>query len=181
MIAAWLLKNTEQNAPDPACAFLGLINTQAQVRPSSPWASCGALMILVLGLWGCGPGGLEGTIPISGRVTYQGQPLTVGEVRYLPVDTDQGRMARGKLQSDGRFQLTTLKTGDGALPGKYRVVVVVFPEEGAKSATDRLSNKQQPGGPQQPPIPLKYYRPESSGLTDQVDANHPGHREFELD
>ena len=66
--------------------------------------------------FGCGRGGL-GTIPIRGKVVYNGEPLGHGEVLYNPVDVSQ-RRARGKIQSDGTFKLTTLEKDDGALPGE---------------------------------------------------------------
>ena len=37
--------------------------------------------------------------------------------------TDGGRDAKGKIEPDGRFILTTHQEGDGAIIGVYRVVV----------------------------------------------------------
>ena len=54
-------------------------------------------------------------------MTYKGQPLTMGIVTFEP--DGYGRMATGKLQSDGTFILSTLKDGDGAAVGHHRVFV----------------------------------------------------------
>ncbi len=47
--------------------------------------------------------------------------MTKGTVRFEP--DGYGRMASGKLQSDGTFVLSTLKDGDGVVAGHHRVFV----------------------------------------------------------
>ena len=42
---------------------------------------------------------------------------------FVPVTLETGRAARGKIDQDGRFELTTFNEGDGALPGDYKVTV----------------------------------------------------------
>lgn len=61
--------------------------------------------------------------PVSGTVEYQGKPLTHGDVVFVPALLETGPMARGKIDQDGRFVLTTLHEGDGTLPGDYKVTV----------------------------------------------------------
>jgi hypothetical protein len=63
-------------------------------------------------------------IPVKGKVTYKGQPVTKGIVRFEP--DGYGRMASGPLQSDGTFVLTTLKEGDGVVAGEHRVTIEGF-------------------------------------------------------
>ena len=72
---------------------------------------------------GCGmSGGANAAlIPVKGKVTYKGQPLTQGRVTFESEDT--GRRASGKLQSDGSFVLTTYKEGDGVVAGDYMVII----------------------------------------------------------
>jgi len=60
------------------------------------------------------------TVPVKGRVTYLGKPLTKGTVKFEP---DSGREAHGDIKSDGSFVLSTFKEGDGAVPGTHRVAV----------------------------------------------------------
>jgi hypothetical protein len=70
-------------------------------------------------------------ISVKGKVTYKGQPVTKGIVRFEP-DSGFGRMATGQLQSDGTFELTTLKQGDGVVAGEHRVTVSDFDKSIAK-------------------------------------------------
>jgi hypothetical protein len=59
-------------------------------------------------------------VPVSGRVTIDGQPLTRGSVKFVP---SNGRPSSGKIGEDGAFTLTCYEGGDGALLGKHRVQV----------------------------------------------------------
>ena len=96
-------------------------------RPAFTLSAWGlSLPVVVSFIAGCGGGNPLDTIPVGGRVTMDGKPLTTGEVRYLPKDAQNGRVASGAIQPDGSFALTTLKAEDGALRGDYRVVVVVY-------------------------------------------------------
>jgi hypothetical protein len=86
-----------------------------------PLAVAAPLLLLV---GGCGPsGGVSAveTVPVKGKVTYKGKPLTKGVVTFEP--RNSGRTATGQIGPDGDFELTTLKKGDGAAPGKHRVSV----------------------------------------------------------
>ena len=68
---------------------------------------------------GCGPG-RPATTRVSGRVTYQGKPVTEGRIVFQP---EHGRPAMGTLDADGRYTLTTFDAGDGALLGHHRVTI----------------------------------------------------------
>ena len=110
--------------------------------------------------WGCGPGG--GTnpslVPVKGKVTYKGMPLTKGTIKFVP--DGYGREARGAIQSDGSFVLTTQKEGDGAVAGEHRVAITGFDKGLAK---DRALTK--------------FASPNTSRLIAEVD---PEHTEFNL-
>jgi hypothetical protein len=60
-------------------------------------------------------------VPVKGRITYRGKPLNQGSITLEA--TDGGRDAKGKIEPDGSFTLTTNQDGDGAIIGVYRVVV----------------------------------------------------------
>jgi hypothetical protein len=68
-----------------------------------------------------GSGSVTSTVPVKGKVTYQGKPLTQGTITFEPDDI--GREAHGNISADGSFTLTTYKEGDGAVPGLHRVAV----------------------------------------------------------
>ena len=75
----------------------------------------------MLGLWLDRRPVRRPTVPVKGKVTYKGKPLTQGEIVFEPESA--GREAHGGIQSDGTFELTTYKQGDGAVPGTHRVAV----------------------------------------------------------
>jgi hypothetical protein len=113
-----------------------LDNKQARVH-AIKLALVGALF---LGCWsGCGvkgAGTLPSLIPVKGKVTFKGEPLTSGTIHFEP--DDFGRPATGKLQSDGTFVLTTLKQGDGVVPGHHKVSIT---ETDRKTKTFALLKK----------------------------------------
>ena len=72
---------------------------------------------------GCGDEtGLEKRYPVSGTVTYNDQPVKHGQIHFLP-ETVGGRSATGVIE-DGQYSLTTMVPNDGAVPGKYQVIIV---------------------------------------------------------
>jgi hypothetical protein len=87
---------------------------------------------------GCGPatGTPPSLLPVKGKVTYKGQPLTQGIVRFEP--DGYGRGADGKLQPDGTFVLSTLKEGDGVVAGHHRVYIAQVDK---RLARDRAISK----------------------------------------
>jgi hypothetical protein len=111
--------------------------------------------LLVGGCWGCGSGSgaLPALIPVKGKVSFKGQPVTKGVVRFEP--DGYGRGASGHLQPDGSYVLTTLKEGDGVVAGHHKICIT---ETAAPKAKDL--------------IPKKYASPNSSTLTADVDTEH---------
>jgi hypothetical protein len=79
-------------------------------------------LLLLLGVTGCG----GKSYPVHGKVTYpDGTPLTEGLVVFeQQQEGGKAIMARGDIQPDGTYRLSTNKPGDGVPPGKYRVMVV---------------------------------------------------------
>ena len=84
-----------------------------------------AIAVVLLGLAGCGGPRLY---PVHGKVTWEdgaeARELAGGLVICESVDGKVG--ARGDIEQDGSFQLSTYKPGDGVLPGKHRVAVVEY-------------------------------------------------------
>jgi hypothetical protein len=74
-------------------------------------------------LAGCG-GGSEGREPVhkvSGTVTLSGSPVGGASVSFAP--EEKQRVATARTKDDGTFELTTYDYGDGAMAGKYKVLV----------------------------------------------------------
>jgi hypothetical protein len=83
----------------------------------------GKIAALVL-VCGCAAGcsdGLPPRVPVAGKVTIDGQPVTFGSIRFVP--TDGGRLATAQIGKDGSFTLTAYKLNDGCVPGTHRVAV----------------------------------------------------------
>jgi hypothetical protein len=79
------------------------------------------ILVVLCGVTGCG-GGLY---PVRGKVVYEdGSPMTEGFVICETRDGGPAVMARGEIHSDGTFRLGTVKPGDGARAGTYRVLVL---------------------------------------------------------
>jgi hypothetical protein len=81
------------------------------------------VMIALLGACsGCGTSaGNAALIPVKGKVTYKGQPLTKGRVTFE--SQDSGKRSTGKLEADGTFVLSTYTQGDGVVAGDYTVII----------------------------------------------------------
>lgn len=70
-------------------------------------------------LFGCGPGRPE-VAPVRGTVTLGGRPIPMGIIQFWP---EEGRPARGTINQDGTYTLTTFESGDGAVLGKHVVTI----------------------------------------------------------
>lgn len=87
-------------------------------RTAPTWLA--PLLVAVLAA-GCG----SGRYTVTGRVTYpDGTPVTEGVVVGEAVEGDRRVMAQGVIGRDGSFTWGTLKPGDGAIPGSYKVAVL---------------------------------------------------------
>jgi hypothetical protein len=64
------------------------------------------------------------TVPVSGKVTADGQPVSGGNVSFLAFDKEQktGAMIAGQIDSTGGYVLFT-GGKEGAPPGRYKVTV----------------------------------------------------------
>jgi hypothetical protein len=127
------------------------------------------LLLAALGvLGGCGNKRLP-VAPAQGQVFYQGKPLAFGSVMFQP---SVGPPARGVIQSDGSFQLSTYGTNDGAVVGPHKVRIACFetqrPSNGAPAA------RQGEVGVGRSLIPQKYSNFDTGGLRVEVKAaNEP--------
>jgi hypothetical protein len=85
---------------------------------------CGVLGSLLSAavLAGAGCGGGVKPVKVQGVVTLDGNALSGATVTFAPLQQG-GRPAGAVTGADGKFWLTTFHTGDGALPGEYKVTV----------------------------------------------------------
>jgi hypothetical protein len=75
---------------------------------------------LGLGSAGCG----DRFYPVRGTILlHDGTPLAKGLVIFERIEGGPPASARGNLQADGRFELSTARPGDGVPLGRYRMVL----------------------------------------------------------
>jgi hypothetical protein len=143
-------------------------------------ATASGLMFALLALSGCG-GGVEGITPVHGTVTYKGQPLTEGEVNFVPDGGGPARGARGLLDSSGYYTLGTFDAADGAYAGKYKVTVIArgpdLPVPARKKGKMMEEDMQGSG---KPLIPRRYFNPTTSQLSAEVVDGKTNEINFEL-
>jgi hypothetical protein len=63
------------------------------------------------------------TYPVQGTVRFaDGQPVPVGTIEFR--SQSDGRIAKGPLNQQGHFQLSTFHNNDGAVAGQHQVIVI---------------------------------------------------------
>ena len=121
-----------------------------------------ATACLLLGLTGCGPR----MHPVRGTVTLEdGTPVTRGLVIFERVDGGPPVTARGDIQPDGRYELSTETPGDGVPAGRYRVSI------------NPLDTSDVPDEMKVLPFDVKYLNQKTSGLDFEVKS---GANEFPI-
>lgn len=120
-------------------------------------SQAGAMLALIF-LAGC-----SGESTVSGKVTFDGAPLTSGIVTFHPVGS--GPVGIGSIGEDGRF-VVAVGTSKTLPPGEYIVTVVATEPLGK----DKLDAKGAPMAPKAPKrvTPERYSNKESSDLRKTV-------------
>lgn len=97
-----------------------MMKNQYSVR----WIPSSLFVVFFLtGLIGCRPASLD-VQPVSGKVTYHGEPVSEAIVIFSPSD-NQGRGATGLTDANGNFSVSTGgTTKKGALIGEYGVTII---------------------------------------------------------
>jgi hypothetical protein len=153
--------------------------------------------VLLAGVLGCSNNGLS-LGKVRGTVTYKGQPVTAGEIVFLPDESKgtNGPSALGSISSDGTFIMSTEESGDGAVVGVHKVGIVgrdpkplgqgtVITESSTpedvlkvKASMGQPAKKKDAGGPTVRDrsgavyrliTPEKLQDPQSSGITIKVE------------
>jgi hypothetical protein len=93
---------------------------------SPKWCPLKGLWLGAVVLLTAGCGSQLKTVKVEGVVTLDGKALPGATVTFTPLG--EGRSASGRTDRDGGFRLTTFRTDDGALPGEYKVIVVMDKE-----------------------------------------------------
>jgi hypothetical protein len=114
---------------------------------------------------GCKPP-LPPMAPVKGKVTLDGQPVTSGQVSFVPADEKTGAgESAGTIGADGAYEIHTAGQS-GAPLGKYKVTV-----------TPDMSKAMQGGMTM--PFPQKYGDPRNTPLQVEV-INSPEQGRYDL-
>ncbi len=150
------------------------------------------LLVAMTGLVvaGCGSGertGSDPVFPVSGVVTYRGQPVAGADVTFY--NAEKNRSAFGRTNDKGEYKLTTFSANDGAVEGQHAVTVMKFEMGPAASpAADVESPEYVPPAfgestepkPPKSELPEKYADRATSELTATIKSDGPNQVNLDL-
>jgi hypothetical protein len=119
-------------------------------------ASVAILLGLIAVLTGCNSETKISVVPVSGKVTFQGQPASGAQVVLHPVGAKEDKKfaATGKVKDDGTFKIGVYADDDGAPPGEYVATVQWFKVVQTDGGVGRGPNV----------LPAKYAKADTSPL-----------------
>lgn len=149
----------------------------------SPVILAGLLMTI---LAGCGGETFPKTYPVTGTVTYKGEPLEGAEVALVPTDP-KVRSAGGTTDKKGKFAVTTYFSPKhqpaGAMTGDYAVTVTKKEVREAKEGESAIDQQKafMKLGPPKSLVPKKYQSPNTSGFKATVGTAAPEPLKLDLE
>jgi hypothetical protein len=125
---------------------------------------CGAFaatLLLAVGCSGKAEPERVAVYPVEGTVTFRGQPMPGAFIVLHPkTPNDKAPAPRAEVTKEGTLRVTTYNAGDGAPEGEY--VLTIQWNKLVKNGADVVA------GPNV--VPVKYSKPETSGIVVQVAA-----------
>jgi hypothetical protein len=133
--------------------------------------AAGLTLAMTVGLFaGCGRDSSQmETVAVSGVITFKGQPLSGATLFFVP---DKGPRATAESDKDGKFRVMTYRSGDGAVPGDFKITVAKYVPDPATANTHTPGSKNE--------VPEKYNNPASSGLTAKIEKGKKYELKFDL-
>ena len=121
------------------------------------------------------------TVPVSGIITLDGNPLAGANVLYVPTDPKVNAFS-GTTNAEGKYSLSQ-GLNKGAVPGSYKVVVEHFVKADGATVPAELSadlEQMKMAGLAKPSLPDKYMNYASTDLTATVEAAKADGYDFKL-
>ncbi len=83
------------------------------------------LLVVIAVVTGCNSESRLPVFPVTGKVTFKGQPADGAQVILFPVNTEVAAelAPSARVQKDGSFAITAYDSGDGAPEGDYVVTL----------------------------------------------------------
>lgn len=121
--------------------------------------ACSVLCVSV----GCSSENRLETGEVYGKVTYNGDPLQIGSLLFVP--TGGGPTAEANIESDGTFTMGTYELEDGAILGEHKVMITAITAPGGSGLPEDVIDGE--GAPVSI-IPERFGDLEKSGLVVNV-------------
>ncbi len=157
----------------------------------SRYLSSLCLFIALLMVSGCGGDSGTATVKVKGVVMAGGKAVEGAVITFY--SKTGGEAASGRTDAEGKFQLTTRKPNDGAVPGDYVVTVAKSGAEATVMSYDptksggmspeyiaSMKNAAKPPKEAKGALPAKYASIKDSGLIRTVTASGPNDFDFDL-
>lgn len=130
------------------------------IRAARPWGVAALLAVVTLAAGCGGGGGVQKAKEIRGVVTYKGEKLSSGTVRFLSANNE---VAFGRVLPDGTYIITDV------VPGEVKIGVQ---QGGEPKNVGDSSGKPVPKQTKPPVVlPAKYHDPATSGVVKTVDTS----------
>ena len=125
------------------------------------------LIALSVAASGCGDGKMR-TYPVSGTITYQGEPLAGATVGFSPKRAGEGDGGFARTDSNGFYQIQTTRghVNAGTTPGEYYVTIATDEMVATKTFSVESEDEGQENETVFLPFPEKY-----SGAGGGTDCN----------
>jgi hypothetical protein len=139
---------------------------------------------------GCSRADPLGFTPVTGRVTFDGQPLERGEIRFSPDSAagTNGPQSMSPLGPGGEFVLRGPGGRMGAVPGQH-MVYLAMPEDGPPTPPSGAeATGVAAGGADAAPqaglgmkkVPRRYLAAETAGLAATITPGEAARFDFEI-
>jgi hypothetical protein len=147
-----------------------------------------AACLSLLALLGCSKSAGPEFAPVTGRVTFNGQPLAAGTIHFVPDESQatSGPMSTGVVQADGSFSLRGPGMHVGAIVGNHRVYLTVpvldFTPTPVVIAGEVVVQDPARGDAAStvPQVPKRYLQADTSGWTASVVAGEANEFDFDI-
>jgi hypothetical protein len=110
-------------------------------------------ILMLLFFAGCTNSNPQGRLPISGEVTFNGQPLESGSISFDPIGSQTERLQSGGQIVNGKYEIAAPQ---GLVPGEYQVRI-----------TSMIIDPNAPKDPVEPPKMISVVPPEFGSKTTQ--------------
>lgn len=124
-----------------------------------------ATPLLYLACVGCTTAPGEPLVPVQGRVRLDGQPLTQGNLVFVPVSTDGRYQPTTLIDRDGRYEVNCIAGRKGIPAGRYKVLAF------ANAGPDTLAADGSMMEPGRSLLPTRYHDAKTTDLTIEVAAD----------